>query len=189
MQEDFASKITFKPSRALIPVAVVFLLLVIYLSYLILTLAPVVIVLVLLPVTVFSLWWFGSLLIHATKFQVNVDQNGLTVITSEGLFGSRAVRLEWKEIKSVRFGYENEINPRYFAGRNTTLTLFPLTGKEIQVHQVTTLENYGELFEAIQKKIPFAYALPKEHLWNDRSRQFIALALVALCVLMLIVLL
>jgi hypothetical protein len=181
-------EMTFRPSRALPPFAGIFFLLIVFLTFRIFTLAPFIVVLVLLPFVGFALWWFMRLFFFSVRFSVTVSQESIDIQQpSHSLLDLDIVRLSWKEIRDVDFKVDEEFNPRHFTGRNATLTFRLQGGSSFVLEQITTLDQYSDLFTKIQEHIPFMYELPTEQLWDQRLRQVILCGLLIVLIALLII--
>ncbi|MFA5030765.1 MAG: hypothetical protein WC495_04205 [Patescibacteria group bacterium] len=164
----------FRPSKALIPFAVFFLLLVVLITGRIIALGYIVNSILILPFALFAVWWFGSLLLYAVQFRVAVSEHGLECNRpAGGLFDTESTLVTWDELKSVEFVVKQEFNPKAFTGREAVLRLKTKKGNDITIPNIMIIDHYPDLFSVIQERLPFVYELPEEQLWDTKTRMAI----------------
>jgi len=164
----------FRPSRALIPFAIFFLLLTVLITGKIIALGYIVNSILILPFALFALWWFGSLLMYAIQFSVSVHEHALTCNRpAGGLFDTQSTLVTWDELKSVEFLLKKEFNPKAFTGREAILLLKTKQGSDITIPHIMIIDHYPDLFAFIQERLPFVYELPEEQLWDTKTRMAI----------------
>jgi|GEM_PF-4853765 len=161
----------FRPSRALIPFAVFFLVLVVVITGRIFASSPILVGILLLPFSLFAVWWFATLLMYALQFWVAVSPDGLEVNRpAGGFFDTESILMTWDELKDVEFLVKDEFSPKSFTGREAELVLHVKEGKAINIPHIMVLEQYTNLFAFIQQRLPFVYELPEEQLWDPKLR-------------------
>lgn len=174
-----ARNTTFRPSRAIFPFAGAFLLISLYVIIRIFPGAPTLLLILLIPYVAFLVWWFVALIILSMTLKVTATPAGLEVSRSSGGFlDTDEMMIQWDEIQNVSFSYSKEFTPATFTGRNATLTLDLADGKQVAIDHIMTLDQYTDLFEIIQQRIPFTYELPREQLMGERSRQLIVIGII-----------
>jgi len=178
----------FRPSRALIPFSIFFLLLVVLITGRIFVVAPIAIGLLLLPFSFFAVWWFSSLLMYSLQFWVAVSPHGLELNQpAGGLFDTESVLLTWDELTSVEFLAKQEFSPKAFTGREAVLVLKLKDAPDISISQIMILEHYPDFFSFIQDRLPFVYELPEEQLWDTKTRMTLVGSIAFIFILLLFI--